>query len=165
MIRCLWSVDIGPYTSFTKHTSSLTQHLEQTSFFKRTSLRPKVQILHLRSWHGLRDLYTGQAPDIFPKTLSAVFKFADWVFGPDGLDDLQVLAFGDLSFGGRHPSLLLCRDPQFEKNTTKDSRRSRIMMPRQRFCKLTPRNPRLWKMVRDNAQFLEACSQDVLLHQ
>ena len=40
-------------------------------------------------------------------------KFATWAFGPQGFPGLQVVAYGDLSFGNRYAQLntLLCRTP------------------------------------------------------
>ena len=39
-------------------------------------------------------------------------RFAEWVFGPQGIASLHIIAFGDFAHGGRatHNNLLLCRD-------------------------------------------------------
>ncbi len=49
-----------------------------------------------------------------------LFGLAQWAFGPDGISQLQVLAFGDFSYDGRFPkqSILFCRQLLQPSKTT-----------------------------------------------
>jgi hypothetical protein len=73
-------------------------------------------------------------------------NFAQWAFSADGLPDLQVLAWGDFSYGERYSnaSLLLCgSDSGYQ-------------------C-VTPSNDIPWSLVQNNMDMLAACPLDVQL--
>jgi hypothetical protein len=70
-------------------------------------------------------------------------RFAEWVFGPQGIASLQVVVFGDFAHGGRMPSqnLLLCRSRQ----------------GRSKFRVLGGSDPELKRVQAEYRKVLEAC--------
>ena len=93
----------------------------------------------------------------FSNALPSMIEFAKWVFGPDGLPQLQILAFGDFAFAGRQPNIAWGRlesmpggnDPQNGD------------LP---FREITKTDAWLWGRLQENLDFLEACPEDQLLH-
>lgn len=77
-------------------------------------------------------------------TPSQIKAFAKWLFGPEGLPNLQILAGGDFSREGRYSeyNTLLCRP----KSQCSDG-----------YEELTPDNVPLWNIVYDNMDMLAAC--------
>lgn len=98
--------------------------------------------------------------EYFLRALPAVKRFANWVFGPDGLTALEILAYGDFSFQGRQPNLLFCRSQDMVVDED-DAATS----PGPKFHTLTAQDTRLWDVVQENLDFLEACPEDYLLYQ
>jgi len=80
-----------------------------------------------------------------------LLKFADWAFGPEGLPELDILAYGDFSHRDRQPNILMCRS----RDLTPVSKPHR---------QLTKKDVKLWEVVQDNLDLLEACPEDYLLH-
>ncbi|KAI9674936.1 MAG: hypothetical protein M1822_008998 [Bathelium mastoideum] len=91
----------------------------------------------------------------FSEHLPLVKGFANWAFGPNGLPDLRILAYGDFTFGGGHPNILLRRS-----SNEADFSSSNVM-----FRELGKADGGLWELVQENADFLEACPEDYLVHQ
>jgi hypothetical protein len=102
----------------------------------------------------------GREDEDFLRVLPAVRRFANWVFGPDGIPALDILAYGDFSFQGRQPNVLFGR-PQDMIADEEGAASS----PGPKFHVVTPQDTRLWDLVQDNLDFLEACPEDYLLHQ
>ena len=76
--------------------------------------------------------------------------FADWIFGPDGVPGLLILAYGD--FAAR--SILGCLSRFYCRNST--ARRTRSF---RNFEILEPRtNKLLWEFVEENMDALTACT-------
>jgi hypothetical protein len=96
----------------------------------------------------------------FSEDLPAVDEFACWAFGPNGLPDLEVLAYGDFSFQGRQPNVLLCRS----EDKPDHGYLCDMSFSAKGFRELKKQDVRLWEMVQDNIDFLEACPGDYLLH-
>ncbi|CAG8153206.1 unnamed protein product [Penicillium nalgiovense] len=84
-------------------------------------------------------------PDL-PYTPNEVYDFAQWSFSADGLPCLQVLAWGDFSYGGRYSklNLLFCRSASGYKT-------------------LTPSDVIPWNIVQENMHMLAACPFDNIL--
>ncbi|KAI8295983.1 Methyltransferase fsa4 [Colletotrichum sp. SAR11_240] len=83
-------------------------------------------------------------------------RFAEWAFGPAGIPSLEILAFGDFSCRGRysHLSFMLCRQEGSSKDQT----------PFQLYHGRGKHQERLKMLVDGAADFLEACSNESLLH-
>lgn len=43
----------------------------------------------------------------FLQTMPELLEFADWVFGPEGLPELDILAYSDFSNRDRQPNILI----------------------------------------------------------
>ncbi|RAL03401.1 uncharacterized protein BO80DRAFT_376327 [Aspergillus ibericus CBS 121593] len=129
----------------------------------RMQPRPSCKLLHIRTSGVILDrlsviksgqpnwfsdpLYTYQYGEGFPYVLDEhVIMFAHWAFSADGLPDLQVIAWGDFSYGGRYSkvNLLLCRNGDG-------------------IWHLTPSNTVAWNVFQDNLDMLAACPYDDLL--
>jgi hypothetical protein len=84
-------------------------------------------------------------PDL-PYKPNEVYDFAQWEFSADGLPRLQVLAWGDFSYGGRYSelNLLFCRFASGYKA-------------------LTPSDVISWNIVQENMDMLAACPFDDIL--
>lgn len=142
-----------------------------TLFNSRSSLlagiqpRPHLRLLHVRvtGWvtmSSVQEDTVERGDEDFLHALPAVRRFAIWAFGPDGLPALEILAYGDFSFQGRQPNILLCRS----QDTVADGEGA-ASSPGPKFREVTPQDVRLWDLVQDNLDFLEACPEDYLLHQ
>jgi hypothetical protein len=90
-----------------------------------------------------------------------LLEFADWAFGSEGLPELDILAYGDFSYQGRQPNTLLCRSQGLKQIMagTKATPASKSL-----YREATIEDVRLWKIVQDNLDLLEACPEDYLLH-
>lgn len=80
------------------------------------------------------------------KTRDAFFDFAQWAFSPDGLPQLQVMAYGDFSFDGRFAkyNVILCR--------SHDGYRP-----------LTRKDVPAWDLLQANMDMLSACPYDPIM--
>ncbi|KAI9704018.1 MAG: hypothetical protein M1820_005639 [Bogoriella megaspora] len=129
-----------------------------STLLARIEPRPRLKLLHIRprGWtnSSVMDILTWRHEYEFSKCLPSVKDFANWAFNSNGLPDLQVLAYGDFSFGGRQPNILLCRSS------------NEVAMPSSDvvFRQLGKADEGLWELVQDNVDFLEACPEDSLLH-
>ena len=87
--------------------------------------------------------------------------FAEWAFGPSGLPNLRVLAFGDFSHENRYPSqqFLVRRVGLPEECRQKELGRSAFEeLGGLSFCSADVTDPWIWNDVFvDGAQFLGAC--------
>jgi len=122
------------------------------SSLSQNTSRPNIKFLYINSpglGNGDITLYRKKYLNKLPK----VHKFAEWAFGPDGIRELEVLAYGDFSNKDRHPNLLLCRsqgEPGGDAETT--------------YRAVTKKDVRAREMIQDNFDFLEACPNERLMH-
>lgn len=90
-------------------------------------------------------------------------KLAQWVFGPNGIRSLRLLAYGDFSEDGRFQSstLLLCRrDPLREDGSLGTDDASKQFS----FRKVRQgEDTELWELYEREKQVLQACPRDSLL--
>ena len=80
-----------------------------------------------------------------------LFDLVHWAFGPDGLPDLQVLAFGDFSHDGRFPNqeILFCRQ---------------VLQPSKTAWRLATKNEAaIFDGIDRSMDFLGACPKDVTM--
>jgi hypothetical protein len=99
------------------------------------------------------------------QTLPEVFDFAHWAFGPDGLPELEILAYGDFSYQGRQPNILLCRSQDLtETMTDRSEGTGAAHASNSPYRQVTRKDVRLWEMVQGHSDLLEACAEDYLLH-
>lgn len=121
--------------------------LTQRTFFQRHKLEPypridfTFQLLHFRTTrnsYNRRNLrnelldagrtvpfYRGKTKQSLD--MSDIAQFAEWAFGPDGLPNLKVIAFGDFTMDSRSywTQLLLCRrDPEDAEDFSSSTERN-----------------------------------------
>jgi hypothetical protein len=109
----------------------------------------------------IRDNVSERADAQFSQTMPELLKFADWAFGPEGLPELEILAYGDFSYRGRQPNTLLCRSQDLKQIMagTKTT-----LASKSRYRQVTKMDARLWEVAQENFDLLEACLEDYLLH-
>lgn len=83
-----------------------------------------------------------------------VEDFAEWAFGPDGLPELLVLAYGDFAFRDRFKkeNTLYCRSDALARGDNVPN-----------FRALEPSDRQLWDWVQDNMETLSACPYRALM--
>ena len=83
-----------------------------------------------------------------------VEDFADWAFGPDGLPELLVLAYGDFAFRDKFKkeNALYCRNETLAQSDNASN-----------FRNLEPSDKHLWNWVQDNMETLSACPYRALM--
>lgn len=111
----------------------------------------------------IRDGIYENVDEGFSIGLQEVDNFAQWAFGPDGLPALEILAYGDFSFQGRRPNILFCRSLDILMDGQSDT--SSPIPSTTPFRVMTAREAKSCDLVQDNLDFLEACPEDILLHQ
>jgi len=127
--------------------------------------RPAFRLLHIRvtGWvnlQSIRDNVTDRADLQFSQTMPELLEFADWAFGPEGLPELDILAYGDFPHRDRQPNILMCRSRDLKQITGGTD----ITPASKPYRNLTKKDVRLWEVVQDNLDLLEACPEDYLLH-
>lgn len=118
--------------------------------------------MNVRLIRGHTTATTGRA---LSGSLFEVFHFAQWAFGPDGLPELEILAYGDFSYQGRQLNILLCRsedlmEPELDEPKDRETAHTSKLPYRE----VTKKDVRLWALVREHSDLLEACPEDRLLH-
>lgn len=81
------------------------------------------------SFPGTDPSWYGASPDLFEVQANAMavshfIRLADWAFGPNGIDTLKVLAYGDFSCGDRHTrqqAILVREDSDIPASDSKDT--------------------------------------------
>ena len=90
--------------------------------------------------------------------------FAQWAFGPNGLPDLQILAFGDFSHNGRYEehTALLCRDEAAARRMASKRKglRSDSQMSEWTYRHLRKEDTELQDLLSRNMCMLKACPVD-----
>lgn len=102
------------------------------------------------------ELWYYEKLDPYPRTrrreaVQELTKFANLAFGPKGIPELQILAWGDFSHDGRweNSNVLLCKNES--TNTTEDN-----------FRIIQDSDSDKWDLIHDNMDMLSACSPDQL---
>ncbi len=98
------------------------------------------------------------ATNLFPGIPPHLVRFATWAFGPDGLPDLRILAYGDFSHQGRYGThtILLCKN----QATTLQADG---FVSHWTFRLLTRDDQYLQELVQRNMGMLGACAVDSIL--
>jgi hypothetical protein len=98
----------------------------------------------------------------FPENL---LPFARWAFGPEGIQSLQVLAYGDFSYDGRfkEANRILCRkswkvEKRYKKNIEDDTQY--YVFP---FQPMREVDIEMEELFNENLDFLAACPVDSLV--
>lgn len=73
-----------------------------------------------------------------------VDRFATWIFGPKGMKNLRVLAYGDFTFQKDGKQILYCRNEE-------------AGIGQSPFRELVSRDADLWSLVEENYYALKAC--------
>jgi hypothetical protein len=122
---------------------------------KRKCLEPyadnvSCRLLHLRA---SGDFLTRKDNEWYIKR-DEIDDFADWAFGPNGLPELLVLAYGDLAFRDMYEeeNVLFCRNDAVAEGDR---------APNFKILELT--DGPLWEWVQDNMEVLSACAYKSLL--
>ncbi|KAK2803993.1 hypothetical protein FQN50_006799 [Emmonsiellopsis sp. PD_5] len=111
--------------------------------------------------------------DLWPRLRIALpeelILFAHWAFGPRGLQHLQILAYGDFSYGDRHreSQILFCRKeapiPQRFINKEQELYLTLVHESRLSF-RLLYANDDIFASMQDEMRCLEACPTENLLN-
>lgn len=86
-----------------------------------------------------------------PCMTDAFHEFAQWAFGKNGFPSLQLLVYGDLSYGGRRHSrykVFLCRDSTHEGNYRRLLKSTKLVR----------------SLLHQYGDFLQACPSDLLFY-
>jgi hypothetical protein len=90
-----------------------------------------------------------------------LLKFADREFGPEGLPELKILAYGNFSYRDRQLNTLLCRLQDLKQIMAGIKI---TLTSKSRYRQVTKMDARLWEVAQENFDLLEACPEDYLLH-
>ena len=93
-----------------------------------------------------------------------LLQLAQWAFSPDGLPNLQIIAYGDFSYDGRYIQYteLFCRDqPIPQKNKSSES--TTPVQSNWTFRRLTKDDVNLQDLIKDNFDMLGACAVDSIM--
>lgn len=126
-----------------------------------------LRLLHIRplGWIGFKDYREGFYDDSagqFAVALDDVHQFANWAFGPDGLLGLRVLSFGDFSYQGRRPNISFCR---YKPSCLHKACELTSRVSTQVYKRVTRDDVAEQEILRNNANFLQACPEDSLLYE
>lgn len=99
------------------------------------------------------------------RRLCGLLKVANWVFGPDGLLSLQVLAIGDFSYNFRshNQNNFFCRRTCSIQSPGDDTLQPSNDEPTLIFRPMRKKDRDLWELVDRNMGFLKACPTDAIL--
>lgn len=127
---------------------------------------PHLRLLHVRAFgwlafEGYREGLDDQSESKFSAMLPEIHELASWAFGPEGLPNLQILAYGDFSYRGRRPHLVLCR---FKSLDGVDIQKSAAGLSDLAYREVTKEDVSEQEILYTNAHFLEACPEDPLLY-
>ena len=113
--------------------------------------------------HYYSDPAAAAAAETFPLAPWDLLGLAHWIFGPWGLPELQILAYGDFSYHGRYEkhNLLLCRSSPASTSSSRNATAGK--KTEVRFRRVTEEDEKLWKLVMENWEFLEACPVDTIM--
>lgn len=96
---------------------------------------------------------------VFSQQLPKIFDLAQWIFGPEGFQQLEVLAYGDFTYRDRQPNILLCRSQNRPQDAVDTSHVSTLS-----YRQVTKEDRRLWEMIEEHFDLLEACPEDLLMY-
>ena len=93
-----------------------------------------------------------------------LLQLAQWAFSPDGLPNLQIIAYGDFSYDGRYTQYteLFCRDQPIPQQC-KDLKLTTPVQSIWTFRRLTKDDVNLQSLVQDNLDMLGACAVDTIM--
>jgi hypothetical protein len=148
------------------HQGLLSLFPSKSSSLAQVNPRPTFRLLHVRvtglvSLQSIRDNVSERTDAQFSQTMPELLKFADWAFGPEGLPELDILAYGDFSYRGRQLNTLLCRSQDLKQIMAGTKITPASKSP---YRQVTKKDVRLWEVVLENFDLLEACPEDYLLH-
>ncbi len=107
----------------------------------------------------------GLAP-VLDRAPEDLLEFASWVFGNEGIPSLQVLAYGDFSFGGRfeNHSFIFCRGEwELEGEPKENGEGGDIRFRTLPFRLLRDGDAEMKELVSENRDFLTTCPTDTIL--
>ena len=135
------------------------------SFLKDLVSIDALRLLHLRRsgkdmplvgrWH--QEPRVEDVPIDLGDISQSAYDLAQWVFGPEGCPNLQILAFGDASYNNRFNFYygVFCRKVKPEKEEPSQSEGLN-------FRRLTRSDHGLWETLQENMGFFTACPTDSL---
>lgn len=143
----------------------LSANMNKRALFSLPRTCPRLRLLRVRAFGWLAYQYLEGLDDKseckFSAALPEIHQLASWAFGPEGLPSLQVLAYGDFSYRGRRPNLVLCRCELLDDS---DIQKSAAGLSGLAYREVTKADISEQETLYTNAHFLEACPEDSLLY-
>jgi hypothetical protein len=144
----------------------LSANMNKRAIFSLPRTCPRLRLLHVRAfgwlaYEGHREPFDDKSESKFSAALPEIHELASWAFGPEGLPSLQVLAYGDFSYRGRRPNLVLCRSKSLDDS---DIQKSASRLSSLAYREVTKADFSEQEILYTNAHFLEACPEDSLLY-
>ena len=128
---------------------------------------PRLRLLHVRAfrwlvYEGYREGLDDRSESKFSAALPEIHELASWAFGPEGLPSLKVLAYGDFSYRGRRPNLVLAGFKSLDDSHIQESAAGLSDLA---YREVTKADVSEQEILYANAHFLEACPEDPLLYE
>lgn len=89
-------------------------------------------------------------------TEEEVLAFAEWAFGPKGLQSLIILAYGNFAEGESNNSYIYCRSSVLERGYETCDNSDKVIPS---FRKMTIGNDYMWNFVPKGSTFLKECRE------
>lgn len=89
-------------------------------------------------------------------TEEEILAFAEWAFGPKGLQSLIILAYGNFAEGDRNNSYIYCRSSVLERGYETTDNSGKVMPS---FRKMTVQDDYMWNFVPKGSTFLKECRE------
>jgi len=141
--------------------------------------RPKTRVVPKEyndpGWNVLRPVIDSdfattpigeRAMTAMPSAPQDLLSFAQWAFGPTGLPDLKVLAYGDFSFKGRYAwqNWLFCRSQFGIEHAERCGSGRSTRLRELTFREITKSDWELQELIDGYSEMLEACPEDMIMH-
>jgi hypothetical protein len=109
-----------------------------------------------------------KALDMMPSRPPQLLSLAQWAFGPSGLPELQILAYGDFSYDGRYEwqNRLFCRS-KFALDLAiagSNSDCEATLEADLTFREVTKTDLALMELLEEHSDMLSACPEDKILY-
>jgi hypothetical protein len=112
--------------------------------------------------------FGAKAMAAMPSAPQNLLSVAQWSFGPTGLPDLKVLAYGDFSYNGRYvwQNWLFCRSQYGLELAEQDCNLDLAATLKLNFTfgEVAKSDWELQELIDSHSEMLEACPEDTILH-
>lgn len=114
--------------------------------------RPKTKLLHLSSIAhiDLQEFWDRHESieQAYKRELSDIYSFASWAFGSEGLSELEILVYGDLSRPYGQQNKIFCRSTHASREIEQYTQQT---LP---FRQVTRDEAYSWEIIERNLEFL-----------